>query len=178
MVLFIIYALQCQFGSPSSWHLQNVGGSSWSALIGEGLDFGFRYSQCIRCQDYWHNCKVYRPGTNSVSTNWVLEFVNGSHAWCVAECLASSVQDWSLQCLSNAIWPFRIYSISLITPFKTQPQIENEDITWSPQYKMPTTRTNKRRALSLQKVELDDWWLILNSSHCTRNMYHIIHTQV
>jgi hypothetical protein len=40
-------------------------------------------------------------------------------------------------------------------PFKTQPQIENdEDVTGSPQYDMPATRTNKRRALSLQEVEL------------------------
>ena len=34
-----------------------------------------------------------------------------------------NVQDWSLQCPSNAIWPF-----------KMQPQIENEDVTWSTQY--------------------------------------------
>ena len=40
-------------------------------------------------------------------------------------------------------------------PFKTQPQIENEDITGSPQYNIPTTRTNKRRALSLHEMELD-----------------------
>ena len=30
----------------------------------------------------------------------------------------------------------------------------NEDITWSPQYSMPTTRTNKRMALLSQEVEL------------------------
>ena len=48
-------------------------------------------------------------------------------------------------------------------PFKTQPHIENEDITWSPQYNMLATRTNKRRALSLQEVvELDDCFLILH----------------
>ena len=47
-------------------------------------------------------------------------------------------------------------------PFKMQPQIENEDVTWSPQYNLPTTRTNNRRALSLQKVELDGWSLILH----------------
>jgi len=48
-------------------------------------------------------------------------------------------------------------------PFKTQPQIENEDIViWSPQYNLPTTRTNKCRALSLQKVVLDGWSLILH----------------
>ena len=47
-------------------------------------------------------------------------------------------------------------------PFKTQPQFENEDITWSPQYDMPATRTKKRRASSLQEVDLDDWFLILH----------------
>jgi hypothetical protein len=46
-------------------------------------------------------------------------------------------------------------------PFKTQPQIEIEDVTWSPQYNPPTTKTNKRRALSLQDVELEGWFLIL-----------------
>jgi hypothetical protein len=44
-------------------------------------------------------------------------------------------------------------------PFRMQPQTENEDVTWSPQYNLPTTRTNKRRALSLQEVELDGWFL-------------------
>ena len=47
-------------------------------------------------------------------------------------------------------------------PFKPQPQIENEDITRSPQYNLPATRTNKRRALSLQEVELDGRFLILH----------------
>ena len=46
-------------------------------------------------------------------------------------------------------------------PFITQPQTENEDVNpWSPQYNMPATTTNKRRALSLQKVGLDGWFLI------------------
>ena len=40
-------------------------------------------------------------------------------------------------------------------PFITQPQIENEDVTRSPQYNVHVTRTNKRRALSLQELELD-----------------------
>jgi hypothetical protein len=46
--------------------------------------------------------------------------------------------------------------------FKTQLQIENEDVTWSPQYEMSATRTNKRRALSLQEVGLDGWFFILH----------------
>ena len=90
-----------------------------------------------------------------------------------------SVQDWSLRCPSNTIWPFKIYHTSLIRkqPFKTQPIIENEDVTWSPQYRLSTTRTNKRRALlSLQEVELYGWFFI--SSRCTWNMYHVIHAQV
>ena len=49
---------------------------------------------------------------------------------------------------------------SLKQPFKMQLQIENEDVTWSPQYNLPVTRTNKRRALSSQEVELDGWFLI------------------
>ena len=60
---------------------------------------------------------------------------------------------------------------------ETQPQTEIEDVTQSPQYNLPTTRTNKRtRALSLQEVEFR--WSILNSSHCTGNMYYITHAQV
>ena len=43
-----------------------------------------------------------------------------------------------------------------------QPQIEHVDITWSPQYNLPATRTNKRRALSLQEMKLDGWFLILH----------------
>ena len=61
-------------------------------------------------------------------------------------------------------------------PFKTHSQIENEDVTWTPQYNMPATRTNKHRALSLQEAELDGWFV--NSSHCTKIMYHMIHAQV
>jgi hypothetical protein len=56
--------------------------------------------------------------------------------------------------------PFKIIPLSK-QPFKTQPQIENEDVTWSPQYKLPVTRTNKVRAMWLQGVELDGWFLIL-----------------
>jgi len=40
-------------------------------------------------------------------------------------------------------------------PFKTQAQIENEDNTGSPQQSTHATRTNKRRALSLQEMESD-----------------------
>ena len=47
-------------------------------------------------------------------------------------------------------------------PFKTQPRIENEDVTWSPQYNLPATRTNECKALSLQEVELYGRSLILH----------------
>ena len=47
-------------------------------------------------------------------------------------------------------------------PFKTQPQIENEDVTWSAQYNLPASRTNTRRVLSLQEVALDGWFLIFH----------------
>ena len=47
-------------------------------------------------------------------------------------------------------------------PFKTQPRIENEVVTWIPRYHPPATRTNKRWPLSLQEVELDGWFLILH----------------
>jgi hypothetical protein len=60
--------------------------------------------------------------------------------------------------------------------FITQPQIENEDVTWSPQYTLPTTRTNKCGALSLQEVELDGCFSILHI--VLENMYHIMHAQV
>ena len=47
-------------------------------------------------------------------------------------------------------------------PFKTQPLIEIEDITWSQQYNLPAARTHKCMALSLQELELGCWFLILH----------------
>ena len=46
--------------------------------------------------------------------------------------------------------------------FKTQPQIETKDVTWSSQYNLPTTRIKNCRTLSLQEVELDGPFLILH----------------
>ena len=43
----------------------------------------------------------------------------------------------------------------LSKPFKTQPQNEHDDVTWSPQHTLPPRTTNKSRTLSLQEVELD-----------------------
>ena len=65
---------------------------------------------------------------------------------------------------------------SLKQPFKTQPQVENEGVTRRPQYNSPATRTNKRRAC-IVTTRSRARWLILNSSHCTGSMYHIIHTR-
>ena len=56
-------------------------------------------------------------------------------------------------------------------PSKMQPQIENEDVTWSLQYNMPGTRINKRRAFSIQEVELDGWFWILHIVLETCTMY-------
>ena len=42
--------------------------------------------------------------------------------------------EWSFLCSSNAIWPIKIYLSQNKQPFRTQPQIENEDNTWSPRY--------------------------------------------
>ena len=69
--------------------------------------------------------------------------------------------------------PYQIIPLSK-HPFATRPRIENDDVTWSPWYNLPVTRTNKRRALSLPEVELDGWFLI----HCIGNMYHVLHAQV
>ena len=51
---------------------------------------------------------------------------------------------------------------SLKTTLQNAAQIENEDVTWSPQYNTLATRTNKRRALSLQEVESNRWYLNLH----------------
>ena len=58
--------------------------------------------------------------------------------------------------------------------FKTQSEIENEDVTWNPQYNPPITRTNKRRAVSLQEVEFDGCFLILHTvlETCTVQFMH------
>ena len=63
-------------------------------------------------------------------------------------------------------------------PFKTQTRIENEDVRWSPQYNMPTTRTNRHRALSLREVELDDSFLILHIVLETCTIVDRIHAPV
>ena len=63
--------------------------------------------------------------------------------------------------LQTRFGPSKYTSLSK-QPFKTQPQIENEDLARSPQYNLHAIRTNKRRALSLQEVESDGWSLILD----------------
>ena len=62
-------------------------------------------------------------------------------------------------------------------PFRHDLALQNIPLSKQPFKTQPAhTRANNRRALSLQKVELG--WLILYSSHCIENMYHIIHAQV
>ena len=61
-------------------------------------------------------------------------------------------------------------------PFKMQPQSENEGVTWSHHYNLPVARTNKCRAFVTTRSGVR--WLILDSSHYTGNMYHIIYAQV
>ena len=52
-----------------------------------------------------------------------------AHGACV-KWAGSSVQDRSLQCPLNTIRPFKIY-LSQNSPFKTQPQLVNEETIWS-----------------------------------------------
>ena len=82
----------------------------------------------------------------------------------------SSAQDWSLQCPSNAVWPFKIY-FSQNNPSKPNPNLQKEDVTWSPRYNLPAIGTNRR--MGIVTTESGVRWLILDSSHCTGNMYHI-----
>ena len=48
--------------------------------------------------------------------------------WLDLETLGSNVQNRSLQCPSNAIWPFKIFP-SQNNPSKRNPKLKNEDIT-------------------------------------------------
>ena len=54
-------------------------------------------------------------------------------------------------------------------PLSKQPQIENEDDTWSPRYYLPATRTNKSRGIVTTRSRVRG--LIPKPSHCTWNMY-------
>ena len=84
-------------------------------------------------------------------------------------------QDWSLQCPSNAIWPFKIHSLKN-NPLKHNPKLKTKTPFKILNIICPPQDPTKRRALSLQEVELDGWFLIF--SHSTRNMYHIMHAWV
>ena len=68
-----------------------------------------------------------------------------------------------------------LHNIPLLKqPFKMQPHIENEDVTWSPQYTLPATRTNKHTALSIQKVQFE--CLILNGArHFVPTGTHLVY---
>ena len=54
------------------------------------------------------------------------------------------------------------YTSLKTTLWNATPKLQNEDVTWSARYNLLATRTNKRRALSLQELELDGWFLILH----------------
>ena len=81
----------------------------------------------------------------------------------------------ALQTRSNLAVQYIRY-LSQNQPFEMQPRIEHEDVAWRPPYNVPATRTSMRKALSLQEVEADGWFLILNI--VLENKYHIIHAQV
>ena len=99
-----------------------------------------------------------------------MKLIWGLQTWTMAESLGQMFKIEVFNALLNTDLALQTIPLSK-QPFKTQPQLESEDVTWSPQYNLSTTRTNKRRALSLQTVELDGWFS--NSSHCTRK--HVPH---
>ena len=81
------------------------------------------------------------------------------HDWCGG--LVFNVQDRSLQCPSNAIWPFKMY-LSQNSPSKHNPNLKMKTSLEILNINMPTTTTNEHRALSQQEVEFDAWFLILH----------------
>jgi hypothetical protein len=86
----------------------------------------------------------------------------------------SSVQDWSLQCPSNAIQPFKIH-LSQNNPSKRNPKLKIKTSLEVLNVICPSQEpTNKRRASSLQEEELDSWFLILHSvlETCTIKFMH------
>ena len=103
-------------------------------------------------------CKSVVSAQTVICTIWSIcsgRFYLGlDHSWSVFKIEV-------LNALQTRLAPSKHTSLSK-QPFKTQPQTENEDVTWSPQYNLSTTRTNNRRALSLQEVELDGWFTILH----------------
>ena len=76
--------------------------------------------------------------------------------------LANTSGTWDQFSRLKSSMPFERDLALQKNPLKTQPQIQNEGVTWSPQHNMPATRTNKCRALSRQEVELDGWFLIFH----------------
>ena len=108
-----------------------------------------------------------QPGS-CVTSIWSSPLLHCSRLW-------TNAQDRSLQCPSNAISPIKIY-LSQNNPSKRNPILNMKTSLEVLNTICPPREPNKRRALSLQEVELQR--LTLHSSHCTRNMYHIIHAQV
>ena len=121
-----------------------------------------RWSRCRRCCKRMRilhistNCCRHRCLVNLEVETLCSRWPTNSRAP-KSECWSShrnSVQDWSLQRPSNASRPFKHIYTSLKTTLQNarNPKLRNEDITWSPQFSLPATRTNKRMASSLQDV--------------------------
>ena len=97
------------------------------------------------------------------STEWRCDLARGYKnlhsflAW--IWCPPINGQDWSLRCPSNMTWLFKT-NLSQNNPSQRNPKLEMK--TSLEVLNMPITRINKCRALSLQEVELDGWFLILH----------------
>ena len=78
--------------------------------------------------------------------------------------------------LQTRFGPSNIIYLSQTHLSKRNPELQNKEVTGSPQseYNLPVTRTNKCRALS-NVTRNGVRWVILNSLHGTGNMYYINH---
>ena len=132
---------------PCYWLLLVLAMRDWSLLRSNSTHIQYEKLPLQKAPRIVKTCLISRA----------LVLLNFNHLWKFRGILCS-VEDWSLQCPSNEIWPLTLSK----QPFKMQPQIENDVVTWSPQYNLPATRINKCRALSPQEVELDGWILILH----------------
>ena len=121
------------------------------------------YERYTRMQLTFGRGTIEEHSLRHTSRHWMFCFTSTNWPHCNdgGNTIVSGVQDSSLQCSSNVIWPFKMIPLSK-HPFKMHPQIENEDVTWSPRYNLPPTKTNKCRALWLLEVELDGWFLLIH----------------
>jgi hypothetical protein len=88
----------------------------------------------------------------------------------------ANVQDWGLQCPSSMIWLFKIY-LSQNNPSKCNPQSKMktslEVLTWSPQYNLHVTRTNKHQTTNspVNCLKISDLWPDSRNNLTTRHLY-------